>query len=419
MLQHHPLKVIIIGAGTGGLCLAQALKASGIAVEVFERDRTPTDRLQGYRLSINAQGSRALRSCLPEALFAKFARGAANASQSVTFLDHRMSPLLGLDLTRSAHDSTDREWPVSRTALRRVLLEGLDSIVQFGKTCVAFDASTDGQVAARFEDGSSALGTVLVGADGASSRLRSQLLPHAKRIETGIVAVSGKFTLDGAARAGVPDPIMRGPTLVLGPRGCFMFANAVLYDRQEHLGRDGGHEEDYVMWGFSAHRDELGFAAPPDSVGDAEARARVLELMGDWNPDLRGLVEKADLATMSTFAVKTSVPISPWATRNVTLLGDALHNMTPFRGIGANTALRDAQSLHQMLVSVSRGEQALLPALARYERGMIDYGFQAVRDSLKDMGRFYAKSVLARGFTKTMFRAVDRLPRLKSAFLGR
>jgi 2-polyprenyl-6-methoxyphenol hydroxylase-like FAD-dependent oxidoreductase len=144
---------------------------------------------------------------------------------------------------------------------------------------------------------------------------------------------------------------MGQPPGALGPRGCFMFANAVLYARQEPLGRDGGHEEDYVMWGFSAHRDELGFALPPNSVGNAEARARVLELMGDWNPDLRGLVEKADLATMSTFAVKTSVPISPWATRNVTLLGDALHNMTPFRGIGANTALRDAQSRRRPLTA--------------------------------------------------------------------
>jgi hypothetical protein len=49
---------------------------------------------------------------------------------------------------------------------------------------------------------------------------------------------------------------------------------------------------------------------------------------------------------------------------------------------------------------------------------MIDYGFQAVRDSLKDMERFHAKSVLARGITKTMFRAVDRLPLLKSTFLA-
>jgi 2-polyprenyl-6-methoxyphenol hydroxylase-like FAD-dependent oxidoreductase len=419
MLHRHPFKVIIIGAGTGGLCLAQGLNSSGITVEVFERDRTPTDRLQGYRLSINAQGSRALKSCLPEALFAQFVRGAAIPSQSVTFLDHRMRPLLGLDLTRGAHGSTDREWPVSRIILRRVLLEGLDSIVTFGKTCVGFDAATDGHVIARFADGTAAQGDVLVAADGASSRLRTHLLPDAKRIDTGIVAVSGKFTLDEATRAGIPEPIMRGPTLVLGPRGCFMFANAVLYDRQDHLGCDGEREADYVMWGFSAHRDELAFSALPDAVSGAEARSQVLELTKAWNPALRDLVEKAELATMNIFSVKTSVPISPWVTRNVTLLGDALHNMTPFRGIGANTALRDAQSLHRMLVKVTEGKQALIPALAQYERDMIDYGFHAVRDSLKDMERFHATSALALGVTKTLFRAVDRLPLLKSAFLGR
>jgi 2-polyprenyl-6-methoxyphenol hydroxylase-like FAD-dependent oxidoreductase len=409
-MLRNPLKVIIVGAGTGGLCLAQGLKSSGIAVEVFERDCTPAGRLQGYRLSINAQGSRALKSCLPEALFARFVQGAANPSESVTFLDHHMSPLLGLDLTRNRHDSGDHEWPVSRTTLRTVLLEGLDSIVQFGKTLVGFETSSGGQAVARFEDGSTAEGDVLVGADGASSRLRAQLLPDAKRVETGIVAVSGKFTLDEAARGAVPEPIMKGPTLVLGPRGCFMFANAVLYDH---------HEEDYVMWGFSAHRDAFAFSAPAESVNPDEARAKVLTAMHDWNPVLQGLVEKANPATMSIFPVKTSVPIPPWATRNVTLLGDALHNMTPFRGIGANTALRDAESLHQALLSVSRGEQALITALARYERDMIDYGFRAVCDSLKDMERFHAKSALAHGVTKAVLRVVDHVPTLKSAFLGR
>lgn len=51
-------------------------------------------------------------------------------------------------------------------------------------------------------------------------------------------------------------------------------------------------------------------------------------------------------------------------TRNVTLLGDALHNMTPFRGMGANMALRDAAALRRALVNVARGEALLLGALA-------------------------------------------------------
>ena len=75
-----PLKVTIIGAGTGGLCLAQGLKSDNIAVEVFERDHSPTDRLQGYRLSINRAGSKALKSCLPGALFEKLVNNSANPS---------------------------------------------------------------------------------------------------------------------------------------------------------------------------------------------------------------------------------------------------------------------------------------------------------------------------------------------------
>ncbi len=57
-------KVLIIGAGTGGLCLAPGLKQAGIDVSVFERDRTPTDRLQGYRLHISSSGAHAMELAL-------------------------------------------------------------------------------------------------------------------------------------------------------------------------------------------------------------------------------------------------------------------------------------------------------------------------------------------------------------------
>jgi salicylate hydroxylase len=79
------LQVAVVGAGTGGLCLAQGLKSDGDAVEVFERDHSPSDRLQGYRLGINAAGGRALRDCLPAALFAKLIASSARPSQGVSF----------------------------------------------------------------------------------------------------------------------------------------------------------------------------------------------------------------------------------------------------------------------------------------------------------------------------------------------
>ena len=115
-----------------------------------------------------------------------------------------------------------------------------------------------------------------------------------------------------------------------------------------------------------------------------------------------------------------SVPIRPWPTQQVTLLGDALHNMTPFRGIiGANTALRDAAALRPALVAVTRGQKDPTEALAVYERDIIQYDLAAVRTSRNDMERFHAGGRLARTAVKSSFRTIDYIPPLQSAFLGR
>jgi len=101
------LRVRIIGAGTGGLCLAHGLRSDGIDVELFERDLAPTDRQQGYRLSINATGRRALRAWLPERHFEKLVANCAKPSESVSFLDHHLNRLLVNEL-RTAIAKTPR-----------------------------------------------------------------------------------------------------------------------------------------------------------------------------------------------------------------------------------------------------------------------------------------------------------------------
>jgi 2-polyprenyl-6-methoxyphenol hydroxylase-like FAD-dependent oxidoreductase len=63
------LHVLIIGGGTGGMCLAQGLRRAGVPVSVFERDRTRSDGLHGYRVGINPTGNHALRECLQPELF--------------------------------------------------------------------------------------------------------------------------------------------------------------------------------------------------------------------------------------------------------------------------------------------------------------------------------------------------------------
>lgn len=60
------LHVVVVGAGIGGLCLAQGLRRAGIDVSVYERGAGPGRPWEGYLIDVNPAGSRALRACLPE-----------------------------------------------------------------------------------------------------------------------------------------------------------------------------------------------------------------------------------------------------------------------------------------------------------------------------------------------------------------
>jgi 2-polyprenyl-6-methoxyphenol hydroxylase-like FAD-dependent oxidoreductase len=212
-----------------------------------------------------------------------------------------------------------------------------------------------------------------------------------------------------------------------------MFGSAVQYGdldtRERALVSTGGtlagaresaldDREEYVMWGFTARRERFALPEGDEAFDGQDLKLAVERLMGDWHPALRRLVQRTAPSVIKTFAVKTSVPVGPWKTRNVTLLGDALHNMPPFRGVGANTALWDAAALHKALVGVDNGEKDLLKALAAYERAMIDHGFRAVRTSLRDMARFHAENRIERTLTKFFFRAVDLVPGLRNAVVA-
>src|SRR5207237_1625316 len=107
----------------------------------------------------------------------------------------------------------------------------------------------------------------------------------------------------------------------------------------------------------------------------------VLEMTPHWHPNLRRLFELTDPTTSFPINIRTSVPIPAWQTSNVTLLGDAIHTMTPGRGVGANTALRDAALLCRNLTAARDGRMTLIQAIREYEARMIDYGFDAVLKS--------------------------------------
>lgn len=176
----------------------------------------------------------------------------------------------------------------------------------------------------------------------------------------------------------------------------------------------------FVLWGYSDAA-----AAFPDGVetlSGAELRRLVLARTDGWAPALRDLIDGSDPRTVNAFRVRSATPVDAWPTTSVTLLGDAIHNMTPMAGIGANTALRDAELLCRRLGEVAAGRSALLPALQDYERRMLDYGFAAVKQSLRNARQAGSGSRLGRAAFRTMMRVTGAVPPLRrrmAAQLGR
>ncbi|MFG1868416.1 FAD-dependent oxidoreductase [Micromonospora arborensis] len=150
-----------------------------------------------------------------------------------------------------------------------------------------------------------------------------------------------------------------------------------------------------------------------DSLSGTDLQHLVLDRTVEWAPALREVIAGSDPQTINAFRVRSATPVDAWETGRVTLLGDAIHNMTPMAGIGANTALRDAALLCDKLTEVHAGTTAMVPALHDYERQMLNYGFAAVRQSLRNARQASSTNRLARTALRATLRTVNVMPPLR------
>ena len=100
-----------------------------------------------------------------------------------------------------------------------------------------------------------------------------------------------------------------------------------------------------------------------------------LRMLEGWPAPVRRIVEAAEAGATFPVRLRSARPVGRWRVANVTLLGDAIHTMSPGRGDGANVALRDAGLLRRALVDVATNGTPLARAKNRYETEMLRYGF--------------------------------------------
>ncbi|MEW1655583.1 NAD(P)/FAD-dependent oxidoreductase [Streptomyces sp. NPDC093707] len=367
------MRVAVVGAGLGGLCLAQGLRGAGIEADVYERDPAITARFQGYRLVLSPTGFEALRGCLPLRWHPLLDAIVGDAYAEQLILDPQLNRIGELGPGRTGI-------VIDRHVLRHLLLTGL--AVRTGAALTGYDVLDDGKVEARFAHGEPTTADLLVGADGVGSAVRAVLSPQTTATDTGNRFVIGRTPLTERFASLAPAFGSKiagdGVSLMLGA----MRFRTPPKQAAEELAPEVTLPDvrDYVRWAM--------LLPPNGSLGAPTAQEAVLSRMEGWHPDLQALIEQADPDNSTLLSIRVVEPRERWAPGPVTLLGDAIHATSPTGGNGANTALRDADLLRRCLIEAVERRQDPLGAVGDYERQMFAYGGEAVRHSLAALPAF-------------------------------
>ncbi|MFJ9692318.1 FAD-dependent oxidoreductase [Kitasatospora sp. NPDC101183] len=336
--------ITIIGAGLGGLTLARVLHVHGVRATVYEADASPDARPQGGLLDIHDHNGRiALRAA---GLDEEFRALVLHGRQAMRILDRNAN----LRYERS-DDGTGGRPEVQRGDLRRMLLDSLPAgTVRWGHKVSGVRALGRGRHEVGFTDHPSVTTTVLVGADGAWSRVRPLLSPAVPRY-------SGMSFVETYLH----DADTRHPAAaeLVGDGGMF-----AIDPGQRQLGAH--REKGSTLHAYVALRKPREWFDAIDFGDPSAATAGILREFDGWAPDLTALISASD--TPPLFRPIHTLPIPHrWdQVPGTTLIGDAAH-LSPPDGEGANLAMLDAAELAQALAAHPDAPDT---AIATYERAM-------------------------------------------------
>jgi len=335
--------VTIVGAGLGGLTLARVLHVHGIAATIYEADPSEDARTQGGQLDIHpGDGQRALEAAGLTDEFRAIIHAGGEATRA---LDEHGKVLLD-----EPDEGGGARPEVLRGDLRRILLDSLpDGVVQWGRKVAGVRPLGGGRHELTFADGSAVITGLLVGADGAWSKIRP-LLSGAKPEYVGTTFIETYLYVADERHPATAKAVGGGAMYALTP------GKGIVAHREA-----GNILHTYVELNRSAE-----WIASIDFTDAPAATARVAAEFDGWAPELTALITDGETAPVARM-IYTLPDGHRWdRVPGVTLLGDAAHLMPP-SGDGANLAMFDGAELG-LAIAAHPGD--IEAALAAYEEAL-------------------------------------------------
>lgn len=381
-------RIAIIGAGPGGLTLAKLLQHNGLKCTVFEMEKSRTSRDQGGIVDLHPRaGQLALREA---GLFEEFEKNTIPSGETMKLVKKNGTIVWDENDTNHIEMPASRDRPeIDRKKLRDILLDSVDSgSIKWNKKLVFVEQtqSTESKYNIYFEDGFEEGFDLVVGADGAWSKVRP-LVTDKQPYYSGITILELQ-----AFQASTKNPWL---TKYIGSGSLFMFDEGRAIVCQQN--------------GNDTIRVYAGVRQPENWVKDCgidwenreSAREALVEgYFKDCHPDLKRVVcqEATDALIPRSLWM---LPIGlKWESRpGVTLLGDAAHLMTPFAGVGVNVAMADALCLARTILKRKDrldGEvtETLFEAIREYEADMFDRAKENAEKTYKGLeGHFSADGI--------------------------